>query len=227
MAARPRSTEARETRRDLVEAALELFAEKGYYGVSLRDIARAAGVQQATIYHHFASKEALFEAVIVDCVGDSGHAGPPAPPAFHGSADELPAYLERVLVATLEKFTILKERKRFRVMLSDGVRLAHEGKVNFFERTAAVREPMLQLFASLMERGLLRRQDPMLVGMMFMAPVLLWRQLLVTSPDHAMVEQYRAFARSCVEQFLCGAAAEAPQPPASPGVPADLPETLP
>ena len=48
MAARPRSTEARETRRDLVEAALELFAEKGYYGVSLRDIARAAAAPGAS-----------------------------------------------------------------------------------------------------------------------------------------------------------------------------------
>ena len=227
MAARPRSTEARETRRDLVEAALELFAEKGYYGVSLRDIARAAGVQQATIYHHFASKEALFEAVIADPVGDAGHAGPPAPPEFTGSAEELPAYLERVLVATLEKFTIIKERKRFRVMLSDGVRLAHEGKVNFFDRTAAVREPMLQLFASLMERGLLRRQDPMLTGMLFMAPVLLWRQLLVVSPDHAYVEQYRAFARACVDQFLSGSAAPPLQPPSRVSLPADLPETLP
>ncbi len=227
MAARPRSTEARETRRDLVEAALELFAEKGYYGVSLRDIARAAGVQQATIYHHFASKEALFEAVIADPVGDSGHAGPPAPPEFRGSADELPAYLERVLVATLEKFTILKERKRFRVLLSDGVRLAHEGKVNYFERTAAVRAPMLQLLSSLMDRGLLRRQDPMQLGIMFMAPVLMWRQLLVCSPEHVFVEQYRAFARACVEQFLSGSAAPPIQPPSRVSLPADLPETLP
>lgn len=225
MAARPRSTEARETRRDLIEAALELFAEKGYYGVSLRDIARAAGVQQATIYHHFASKEALFEAVIAD--PDTGHAGPPLPPQFDGGADELPAYLERVLVAILEKFTILKERKRFRVLLSDGVRLAHEGKVNFFERTAALREPMLQLFTALMARGLLRRQDPMLVGMMFMAPVLLWRQLLVTSPDHVFVEQYRAFARASVEQFLRGAAAAPLRSPPAIALPADLPETLP
>lgn len=214
MAARPRATEARETRRDLIEAALELFAEKGFYGVSLRDIARAVGVQQATIYHHFASKEALFEAVIADQVGDGGHVGPvvPLPPPFAGSPEELPAYLERVLVLILEKFAILKERKRFRILMADGVRLAHEGKVNYFERTAALREPMLQLIASLMERGLLRQQDPMQVGMLFMAPVLLWRQLLVTAPNHPFVEQYRAFARSCVDQFLHGALA---QPPAT------------
>lgn len=223
MAARPRTAEARETRRDLIEAALELFAEKGFYGVSLRDIARAVGVQQATIYHHFASKEALFEAVIVDPAGEGGHCGPPALPEFSGSAQDLPAYLERILVLTLEKFAILKERKRFKVMLTDGVRLAQEGKVNYFERTASLREPMLHVFASLMDRGYLRRQDPMQVGMLFIAPVLLWRQLLVTAPNHVFVEQYRAFARACVDQFLHGAGAGVPQgadlatsPPPSP-----------
>ncbi len=218
MAARPRAAEARETRRDLIEAALELFAEKGFYGVSLRDIARAVGVQQATIYHHFASKEALFEAVIADPVGEGVHCGPPALPEFSGGPDDLPAYLERILLLTLEKFALLKERKRFKVLLTDGVRLAQEGKVNYFERTAALREPMLRVFASLMDRGYLRRQDPMLVGMLFIAPVLLWRQLLVTAPGHPFVEQYRTFARVCVEQFLQGAMA-APPPGSEPACP--------
>lgn len=210
MAARPRIAEARETRRDIIEAALELFAEKGYYGVSLRDIARAVGVQQATIYHHFASKEALFGAVIADPGGDTGHCGPPALPEFTGGADELASYLERILVTILEKFLILKEQKRFRVLLTDGVRLAQEGKVNYFERTASLREPLLRVFASLEERGLLRRQDPMLTGMLFMAPILMWRQMLVVAPNSPVVEQYRHYARTCVDHFLRGAEARLP-----------------
>ena len=43
----------------MVQAALSLFAERGLDGTSMRDIARAAGVQEAAIYRHFASKEAL------------------------------------------------------------------------------------------------------------------------------------------------------------------------
>ena len=43
----------------IVQAALSLFAERGCNGTSMRDIARAAGVQEAAIYRHFASKEAL------------------------------------------------------------------------------------------------------------------------------------------------------------------------
>lgn len=43
----------------VLEAALKLFAEHGYAGASVRDVAAAAGVKPATIYAHYASKEHL------------------------------------------------------------------------------------------------------------------------------------------------------------------------
>lgn len=43
----------------IVQAALSLFAERGFHGTSMRDIAGGAGVQEAAIYRHFESKAAL------------------------------------------------------------------------------------------------------------------------------------------------------------------------
>ncbi len=48
----------------LLDTAERLFAKKGYYGVSVRDITSAADVRNASINYHFGSKEALFAAVI-------------------------------------------------------------------------------------------------------------------------------------------------------------------
>jgi AcrR family transcriptional regulator len=45
-------------------AATDLFAEVGYSGASTRDIARAAAVNDATVYRHFSSKKELFAAVL-------------------------------------------------------------------------------------------------------------------------------------------------------------------
>ncbi len=51
------------TRREVIlQEAAHLFREKGYPGANLRELARRAGIQGGSIYHHFASKqEILFE----------------------------------------------------------------------------------------------------------------------------------------------------------------------
>jgi AcrR family transcriptional regulator len=52
-----------ETRRDIVERATQLFAELGYAGVSIEAVLAACQISRGALYHHFAGKEALFEAV--------------------------------------------------------------------------------------------------------------------------------------------------------------------
>jgi len=52
------------TRAALLDEATTLFAERGYAGTSLEDIASASQVTRGAVYHHFASKQALFEAVL-------------------------------------------------------------------------------------------------------------------------------------------------------------------
>lgn len=53
-----------ERRRELLECAMGLFAEEGYDNVSVRAVARAAGVAPGLAYHYFDSKERLFAAAI-------------------------------------------------------------------------------------------------------------------------------------------------------------------
>ena len=52
------------TRKQILDAALQLFSEKGAARASVRDIAQAAGITDAAIYYHFPSKRELFEAFI-------------------------------------------------------------------------------------------------------------------------------------------------------------------
>jgi AcrR family transcriptional regulator len=47
----------------LVDSALELFTERGYAATSLDEVAKRARVTKGALYHHFAGKQALFEAV--------------------------------------------------------------------------------------------------------------------------------------------------------------------
>src|ERR1700686_1991464 len=49
----------RSVRENVLAVAVQLFAEYGYHAAPLRDIARIAGIQAASIYYHYANKEAL------------------------------------------------------------------------------------------------------------------------------------------------------------------------
>ncbi|MDP2183326.1 MAG: TetR/AcrR family transcriptional regulator [Actinomycetota bacterium] len=51
-------------RADILDAALAVFSERGYDAGSLREIANRVGVSEPALYRHFASKEALFVAII-------------------------------------------------------------------------------------------------------------------------------------------------------------------
>ncbi|MCO6007627.1 TetR/AcrR family transcriptional regulator [Actinoallomurus purpureus] len=64
----PPRADARRNRARVLRAAQEAFAADGL-SVPLDEIARRAGVGPGTIYRHFASKETLFEAVVIDRIG--------------------------------------------------------------------------------------------------------------------------------------------------------------
>ena len=53
-----------DTKQRLLEAALELFTEKGFAGASTREIVERAGVTKPVLYYHFSSKENLYRVLI-------------------------------------------------------------------------------------------------------------------------------------------------------------------
>lgn len=55
-----------ERRRQLLDAGSALFAEQSYEEISMRDIARAAGVSKPLLYHYFSSKIDLFKAAVAE-----------------------------------------------------------------------------------------------------------------------------------------------------------------
>jgi AcrR family transcriptional regulator len=65
-------------RSELTREAARLFAEKGYHGTSIGDLAEAMGVQKASLYHHIESKADLLWDVARDGAG-----------AFHAALDEI------------------------------------------------------------------------------------------------------------------------------------------
>lgn len=55
---------APERRRQIIDTAAELFSRRGFSGTTTREVAKAAGVSEATLFKHFATKEELYAAII-------------------------------------------------------------------------------------------------------------------------------------------------------------------
>src|SRR5438045_9796265 len=66
MATTIRKTQA-ERREEILDAALDEFAEHGYHGGSTEDIARRAGISQPYVFRLFGTKKELFSAVVARC----------------------------------------------------------------------------------------------------------------------------------------------------------------
>jgi AcrR family transcriptional regulator len=58
------TTTPRHRREEILDEATQLFAERGYEGTSMADLAEKVGLRKASLFHHFASKDVLYGAVL-------------------------------------------------------------------------------------------------------------------------------------------------------------------
>lgn len=202
--ARPKNADGQRTRQAILDAALDLFAEKGFFGTSLRDVAAAVGVRESALYNYFPGKTALFDAIL------SAHQDSKMErlaPLADGAIVDGKAVLLRLATTTLDGYVEPREQKLFRILMSDGIRLAKSGQLNLYERMGHSRERLHDLLRRLIHDGWLRRADPMQLAIAFISPLVTWRQLHAIDADLPMIKNPRAFARQHVNQFLLGAAA--------------------
>src|SRR3990167_3058885 len=169
--ARPRNADGQRTRQAILDAALDLFAEKGFFGTSLRDVAAAVGVRESALYNYFAGKDALFEALLA---AHQHSRLEQLSPLADGPIGDGRALLQQLAITTLAGFVTRREQKLFRILMSDGVRLAKLGRINLYERMGSSRERLHEILRRLIREGWLRRADVNVVGMAFISPPPRW-----------------------------------------------------
>lgn len=99
---RTQAQRTEETTRQLLTEARRLFAQKGFAGTSIEEIVRAAGVTRGAMYHHFSSKEDLFEAVFAKEQEAIGHRVHVAAAKKKGAWNQLKAGCDEFLTACLD-----------------------------------------------------------------------------------------------------------------------------
>src|SRR4051812_5575304 len=106
-----RSERGRATRDRLITAARELFGKRGYDGTSIEAVLEATGVKRGALYHHFDSKQALFDAVLDRVVSDVARTAAEAARAEDDAVESLragcSAWLRMALDPAVQRIALL------------------------------------------------------------------------------------------------------------------------
>jgi AcrR family transcriptional regulator len=149
-------------REELTRIAARLFAERGYQGTSLADLAGELGVQKPSLYHHIDSKEDLLWEIAQDGAATFHAAldGVPAAPAPERIGLALRAHLA-VVAGQLDVATVFVREWRY---------LVGERRARFLDERRRYEERVREIFREGVERGELRTDlDVAIAGLLFLS----------------------------------------------------------
>ncbi len=152
-------------RSELTREAARLFAEKGYHGTSVGDLAKAMGVQKGSLYAHIDSKQDLLWEIA------SGGAA-----AFHAALDEVPEdapAVERIRLAIASHLRVVSEQLDVATVFTREWRyLTDERREAFVAERRRYEERIRDLFRDGREQGELRSDlDETAAGLIFLSAV--------------------------------------------------------
>ena len=150
-------------REELTRIAARLFAERGYQGTSLADLALELGVQKPSLYHHIASKEDLLWEVAWE-----------GAEAFHAALDAVPQQLpatERIRLALRAHLGVVaRQLDAATVFVREWRHLEGERRERFLAERRRYEERIRELFREGVERSELRTDlDVGTAGLLFLS----------------------------------------------------------
>jgi TetR/AcrR family transcriptional regulator len=198
--ARPSVHSSPDTRQQILQAALRLFAHSGYAGASVQGIVDAAKVTKPVLYYHFGNKEGLYSALIEWAADERLRRSQAA--AARGR--NLTEKFTEVLATTFEFVRENKELTR----LSIGTAFAAKGEVpnqnHCMTKGRQVFDMMMNLAENARRNGALKREFSAQELTMAIYGVMNFNVMLsLVLPE---IELNRALAERCVKLFLSGGA---------------------
>ena len=195
---------------EILDAALKVFAEKGFAAARMEDIARRAGVTKGTIYLYFSSKEDVFKSLARESVGTTIAAAALKASNFQGSARE---FITMFLMAVANMVENSERTILPKIIISESGNFPELAR---FWRTEVIDKAMGMLsgvIAKGIADGELRDLPPDYVARLCIAPLLLsviWRTTF--APLDPTPFDYRKFFETHLDILLRGLAPEGSTP---------------
>lgn len=170
-----------DTKKMILKKALELFSESGYDAVSVGKIARAVGIKAPSLYNHFPSKQAIFDAIVEETSKEFEKNTDEVAIHVQNSArdvtvfskiteDDLLEKVHQIFNISLHDENIALFRKMMTIEQFRSDELSKLYSERYVERIVAYHAG---IFKSLIAAGELKKEDPYTLAMMYVAPIIM------------------------------------------------------
>ena len=168
-----------DTKRKILDKALELFSLDGYDAVSVAEIAEAVGIKAPSLYNHYPSKRAIFDAIVEETAVQYEKYTDEIDIHVQNSAQDIPIFTEISEAALIEKVhqifdyslhdeTIARFRRMMTIEQFRSPELAELYTERYVDRVVAYHAG---IFRSLIASGEIRAEDPDALALMYVAPI--------------------------------------------------------
>ena len=193
---------ANDTKERILEAALEMFSQNGYAGTNIRELSASLGLVKSGVYKHYESKEAIWNALLdqmiayyADHFGSADHL-PPVP----DSLEALIRLTMRMVNVTVHDEKIAMTRK---VLTLEQFRDPRARELATKHFLTGLTDMFTRIFTGMMEKGLLKKDDPAMLAFAYTAPISALIHLCDREPqktDEAMA-RIEAFSRHFIKVY--------------------------
>lgn len=179
-----------DTKEKILLSALELFADRGYEAVTVAQIAEAVGIKAPSLYKHYQSKQAIFDAILQKM--DTQYLQQVAALSMHGKDPDRDSHifaclsggnLAEMVLSLFHYFLHDPFVSRFRRLLT--VEQFHQSELSRLNSRQYAEDPIAyqtELFRQLIAAGCIRPLEPGLLAMEFYSPIYFLLQLCDREP---------------------------------------------
>lgn len=147
------------TKEKIFDVSLELFSQKGFDAVSVREIAREVGIRESSIYNHYKNKEAILDAIIEYFMNEMAMSGPPEE-EMEKLMETPELFFEVGAKAFIGRMSAPATEKIWRII---SIELYHNEKIREFFKKELLEMPLMSwegIFAKMMEKKVIKPADP-------------------------------------------------------------------
>ena len=193
---------AKDTKERILEAALEMFSQKGYAGTNIRELTASLGLVKSSMYRHFKSKEEIWNTLLDEMIAYYGarFGSPENLPPIPDSLEGLVAMTRHMTDVTIHDEKIIMTRKLLSIEQFRDDRARDLATKHFL---TGLKEMFTHIFTGMMDKGLLQKEDPEMLAFAYTAPIsalIHWCDREPEKTEEAMA-QIEAFSRHFVKTY--------------------------